>query len=61
MRQGGRMEMSGEDVREKIDSLMRYRDALDESEKELFDVLMSYADEVARAVGRGVAPQTHAC
>jgi|WetSurMetagenome_2_1015567.scaffolds.fasta_scaffold335926_1 hypothetical protein len=55
------MEMSGEDVREKIDSLMRYRDALDESEKELFDVLMSYADEVARAVGRGVAPQTHAC
>jgi hypothetical protein len=55
------MEMNGEDVRGKIESLMRYRDVLDESERELFDVLMGYANEVASAVGRGVTPQTQAC
>ena len=45
----------------KVESLMRYRDALDENEKELFDVLIQYAKEVAVSVERGAAPAQHPC
>ena len=55
------MEMEWENARGKIDSLMAYRDALDESERELFDVMIEYANEVAMAVERGIAPTRHAC
>jgi len=48
-------------VAEKIESLMRYRESLDESERELFDVLIQYANEVALAVGQGVSPARHSC
>lgn len=34
-------------IRERMDALMMYRTALDESERELFDMLMGYAHEVA--------------
>ncbi len=37
-------------MREKIEALMQYRSALDESERELFDMLIGYADEVALSV-----------
>jgi hypothetical protein len=40
-------------VQEKVDSLMRYREELDGSERELFDVLITYANEIAIAVDRG--------
>jgi hypothetical protein len=48
-----------EKIQEKIDTLLRYREALDEGEKEVFDILMGYANEVAmaidgRAAGSGV-------
>ena len=48
-------------VAEKIGSLMRYRESLDESERELFDVLIHYANEVALAVGQGVSRANHSC
>ena len=44
-------------IQEKIDSLMRYRDSLDENEREVYDVLMAYANEVAMAVDGESAPQ----
>lgn len=53
--------MTGDIVRGKIESLMRYRNALDESERELFDVLMQYAKEVAGAVEGGMAPVNSPC
>ncbi len=37
-------------IRERIEALMQYRSALDESERELFDMLIGYADEVALSV-----------
>jgi hypothetical protein len=43
------MELEGR-IREKIGSLMQYREALDESERELFDILMGYANEVVTAI-----------
>ncbi|MEW6722769.1 MAG: hypothetical protein AB1324_05905 [Candidatus Micrarchaeota archaeon] len=48
-----------EKIQEKVDTLLRYREALDEGEKEVFDILMGYANEVAmaidgRAAGQGV-------
>jgi hypothetical protein len=54
-------EVCGMEIQEKIDTLLKYREALDDSEKEVFDVLMSYANEVAisidgdaaRALGQG--------
>lgn len=39
-------------VQEKIDTLMRYRRELEGSERELFDILLSYANEIALAVDR---------
>ncbi len=53
--------MKGENVRGKIDSLMRYRDALDEGERELFDVLIHYANEVAMEVEQSISPIQHSC
>jgi hypothetical protein len=44
----------------KVESLMKFRDALDESERELFDMLMQYAREVALSAGGCVAPARHA-
>jgi hypothetical protein len=41
------MEGDEETIQEKIDSLMRYRNDLNESDRELFDALMAYANEVA--------------
>jgi len=35
------------DVYEKIDALMHYRNALDEDDKEVFDILVNSAKEVA--------------
>jgi hypothetical protein len=55
------MEMMEISVAEKIGSLMRYRESLDESERELFDVLIHYANEVAMAVGQGVSPVQQSC
>lgn len=40
-----------EAMKERFGALLRYRDALDESERELFDLLMGYAGEVAASVG----------
>jgi len=54
------MERMENSVASKIDSLMKYRGSLDESERELFDVLIQYANEVARAVERGVVPDLRA-
>ncbi|MFH0737597.1 MAG: hypothetical protein V1827_03500 [Candidatus Micrarchaeota archaeon] len=45
-----------ENLQGKIDSLMRYRESLEGNEREVFDVLMAYANEVAMAVD-GAAPQ----
>jgi hypothetical protein len=42
-----------EKIQEKIDSLLRYREALDPGEKELFDILMGYANEVALSIDEG--------
>jgi len=39
-------------MQKRIDSLMRYRGELEGSEKELFDVLLTYANEIALAVDR---------
>ncbi len=44
----------------KVESLMRFRESLDESERELFDVLIQYAREVALSV-QDVQPARHAC
>jgi hypothetical protein len=40
-------------VEDRFASLLRYRDALDESERELFDMLMSCAREVMASMGQG--------
>ena len=37
-----------EDVEEKIDSLLGYREALDEEDKEVFDILVGHARELVR-------------
>ncbi|NYZ74210.1 hypothetical protein H0O00_03645 [Candidatus Micrarchaeota archaeon] len=34
----------------RMSSLMRYRDMIDDSEKEIFDMLMVYAGEVATTI-----------
>jgi hypothetical protein len=39
-----------EKMQKRIDSLLRYRGALDGSERELFDILINYANEVAMAI-----------
>ncbi len=39
-----------EEVQGKVDALLRYRNGLEGSELELFDMLMGYANEVARSV-----------
>ena len=36
------------DIEERIDSLLGYREALDEEDKEVFDMLVDYARELAR-------------
>jgi hypothetical protein len=51
------MERMEERIQEKVNSLLKYRNALDGSERELFDVLISYANEVAIAVERNAAPE----
>ncbi len=58
---GGRMKGMEEKIQEKVDSLMRYRESLAGSERELFDVLISYANEVAMAVDRDSAPDALSC
>jgi len=42
----GRMDV----IQMKIDTLLDYRDVLEGSERELFDMLMCYANEVALAM-----------
>jgi len=42
-----------EKIQAKVDSLLRYRAALDDSERELFDMLIRCANEVAMAVDGG--------
>jgi len=37
-----------EDVEEKIDALLEYREALDEEDREVFDMLVDYARKLAR-------------
>lgn len=54
-------EMTGMKAAEKIGSLMKYRDALDETERELFDVLIQYANEIAAEVGCGAGPVRQPC
>jgi hypothetical protein len=44
-----------EKVQERVDTLLRYRDGLDGSERELFDLLMGYANEIARSMDREAA------
>ena len=44
--------MGIEKIQERIDSLMGYRNALDESERELYDILISYANEVALSIDK---------
>lgn len=44
-----------EETQAKIDALLKYRNALDDGERELFDVLISCANEVARTVDGGGA------
>lgn len=39
-----------ERIQEKIESLVRYRQTLDDTDKEVFDVLMNYAREVASSI-----------
>lgn len=47
-----------EEIQRKIDALFQFRNALDENEKELFDILLEYANEVALSIdGCGVHPQ----
>ncbi len=48
--------MNVDGVHGKVESLMRFRNALDENEKELFDVLIQYAREVAVSVERSAVP-----
>jgi hypothetical protein len=38
------------EIQEKFDSLLKYRNQLDESEQELFDVLIQYGKEVVLSV-----------
>jgi hypothetical protein len=45
-----------EKIQGMVDSLMRYRGQMDEAEKELFDMLMVYANEVALSIEGGAAP-----
>jgi hypothetical protein len=47
--------MEIERIQERIDALMGYREALDGSERELFDALIGYANEVALSIDRGSA------
>lgn len=42
--------MKEERIQEMVDSLMRFRGRMDESERELFDMLMVYANEVALTI-----------
>ncbi len=49
-------------VLERMDALLRYRDELDGSEKELFDLLMGYADDVAASIyGNGRRMRASGC
>ena len=41
-----------EKIQERIDTLLCYREALDESEKELFDMLIGYANEIAAIIDK---------
>ncbi len=43
-----------EEVQGKINSLFEYRNSLDDSERELFDVLISYANEIVLSIDRNV-------
>jgi hypothetical protein len=44
-----------EKIQDLVDSLMRFRGEMDEEEKEVFDMLMVYANEVALSVEGGAA------
>ncbi len=44
--------MEMEKMQERIDALMQYRASLVGSERELFDILLSYANEVALTIDR---------
>ena len=48
-----------ENIQEKMASLGRYREALDEGEKELFDILIGCANDIFTSIeqGGGVNPQ----
>ncbi|MFN7990970.1 MAG: hypothetical protein U0R44_02310 [Candidatus Micrarchaeia archaeon] len=39
-----------ERIQQKIDALMQYRSSLDDGERELFDILIGYANEVAMTI-----------
>ncbi|MEW6749054.1 MAG: hypothetical protein AB1295_05085 [Candidatus Micrarchaeota archaeon] len=41
-----------EEIQDKVDSLLEYRQALEGSDRELFDMLICFANEVAMAVDR---------
>ncbi|MFH0884460.1 MAG: hypothetical protein V1861_02010 [Candidatus Micrarchaeota archaeon] len=55
------MERMEKTIAEKIESLMKYRESLDENERELFDVLIHYANEVAIAIEQGISPISQTC
>lgn len=44
--------MKEEKLQEMVDSLMRFRGQMDGAERELFDMLMAYANEVALSVDK---------
>ncbi|HSB47273.1 MAG TPA: hypothetical protein VLD37_04605 [Candidatus Bilamarchaeum sp.] len=45
-----------EKIQDMVDSLMRYRGQMDGAERELFDLLMVYANEVALSIEGGAVP-----
>ncbi len=48
--------MEMEKIQERIDALMQYRTALVGNERELFDILITYANEVALSIdGKAVS------
>jgi hypothetical protein len=44
-----------EKLQDMVDSLMRFRGQMDEGERELFDLLMVYANEVALSIDAAAA------
>ena len=49
---------SMEKIQGKIDGLLQYRSALDENERELFDILVGYANEIVLTIDNRVGQQT---